>query len=59
MPELEKTFRDMKERLTNMQVPADMDATVALMKDNMDKLLELFKDASERIKESNNKYNIL
>jgi len=32
-----------------------MDATVALMKENMDKLLELFKDASERIKESNYK----
>merc|ERR1712243_435014 len=55
MPELEKAFLDMKDRLSNMQVPADMDATVAMMKTNMDKLLDLFKDASERIKESNNK----
>ena len=73
MPELEKAFLDMKDRLTNMQVkkwdndtyitcilfyhqvPADMDATVAVMKDNMDKLLELFKVTSDRIKESNNK----
>ena len=32
-----------------------MDATVAVIKDNMDKLLELFKAANDRIKESNNK----
>ena len=32
-----------------------MDATVAVIKDNMDKLLELFKAASDNIKESNNK----
>merc|ERR1712013_176629 len=55
MPELEKAFLDMKDRLTKMQVPADMDATVAVMKDNMDKLLELLNVACDRIKESNNK----
>jgi hypothetical protein len=32
-----------------------MDSTMALMKTNMEKLLELFKDTSEKMKESNNK----
>jgi hypothetical protein len=32
-----------------------MDSTMVLMKTNMEKLLELFKDTSEKMKESNNK----
>jgi hypothetical protein len=32
-----------------------MDSTMGLMKTNMEKLLELFKDTSEKMKESNNK----
>merc|ERR1711892_373780 len=55
MPELDKVFSDMRERLAQLQVPGDMDSTMALMKTNMDKLLELFKEATEKMKDSNNK----
>ena len=32
-----------------------MDSTMALMKTNMDKLLELLKETTEKMKESNNR----
>ena len=37
------------------QASADTDPTLQSMKMNMDKLLEIFRDASEKMKENNNK----
>merc|ERR1739838_168902 len=37
------------------QTNADMDSTLEAMKMNVDKLLELFKDASEKMKDNNNR----
>ena len=37
------------------QTNADMDSTLESMKINVDKLLELFKDASEKMKDNNNR----
>eukprot|EP00091_Calanus_sinicus_P017254 TRINITY_DN37208_c0_g1_i1.p1 TRINITY_DN37208_c0_g1~~TRINITY_DN37208_c0_g1_i1.p1 ORF type:complete len:119 (+),score=49.54 TRINITY_DN37208_c0_g1_i1:53-358(+) len=52
MSEVEKVFADMQERLTKLQVSADLDSTLVLMKTNMEKLLELFRDASDTMKEA-------
>merc|ERR1712106_328870 len=55
MPEVERVLADMQERLTKLQANADMDSTLEAMKINVDKLLELFKDASEKMKDNNNR----
>eukprot|EP00092_Neocalanus_flemingeri_P082643 GFUD01103557.1.p1 GENE.GFUD01103557.1~~GFUD01103557.1.p1 ORF type:complete len:193 (-),score=56.11 GFUD01103557.1:97-675(-) len=55
MPEVERVLTDMQNRLTKLQVSADMDSTLQSMKTNIDKLLELLKDASENIKDNNNR----
>merc|ERR1711915_1106756 len=51
----EKIFNDMKDKLAAIQVSGDMDSNLAMGKTNMDKLLTLAKDISDRMKESNTK----
>eukprot|EP00092_Neocalanus_flemingeri_P033042 GFUD01035936.1.p1 GENE.GFUD01035936.1~~GFUD01035936.1.p1 ORF type:complete len:211 (+),score=67.28 GFUD01035936.1:49-681(+) len=55
MPEMEKVLTDMQGRLAKLQAGADMDSTLQAMKINVDKLLDLFKEASEKINNNNNR----
>eukprot|EP00092_Neocalanus_flemingeri_P001795 GFUD01001913.1.p1 GENE.GFUD01001913.1~~GFUD01001913.1.p1 ORF type:complete len:228 (-),score=60.01 GFUD01001913.1:97-780(-) len=55
MPEMERVLADMQERLTKLQESAGMDSTLQSMKTNVDQLLELFRDASGKLQDSNNK----
>ena len=40
------------------QASADLDSTLQSMKENMDKLLELFMDANEKMKNNNNRWTV-
>ena len=48
---------DLQENIVRtFQASADLDSTLQSMKENMDKLLELFMDANEKMKNNNNRW---
>merc|ERR1712215_66303 len=52
--EVEKALKDLQSRVAKLQLTAEMDTNMQSIKANVDKLMELLKTATEKMKENNN-----